>query len=80
MSDMSAAPGDPQTEPSEKEEEATRQSSRSPSPPLGDYDRDLLAQLPQLTTIEQLFEYYFSYCKWIFRRVSAFQHSYDLIC
>ncbi|KAH7930037.1 hypothetical protein BV22DRAFT_1028781 [Leucogyrophana mollusca] len=35
-----------------------------------EYDRDLLALLPSLETIDGLVSYYFEYCNWIYRHVN----------
>ncbi|KAF9224345.1 hypothetical protein BS17DRAFT_779660 [Gyrodon lividus] len=35
-----------------------------------EYDRDLLALLPSLDTIDGLVSYYFEYCNWIYRHVN----------
>ncbi|KJA24617.1 hypothetical protein HYPSUDRAFT_38685 [Hypholoma sublateritium FD-334 SS-4] len=35
-----------------------------------EYDRDLLALLPSLETIDGLISYYFEYCNWIYRHIN----------
>ncbi|KAG6331659.1 hypothetical protein ID866_7430 [Astraeus odoratus] len=38
--------------------------------PTGEYDKDLIPQLPGLETIDGLVTYYFEYCNWIYRHVN----------
>ncbi|KIK65721.1 hypothetical protein GYMLUDRAFT_39227 [Collybiopsis luxurians FD-317 M1] len=44
-----------------------------------EYDRDLLALLPNVEVIDGLIAYYFEYCNWIYRHInqSAFTHNWD---
>ncbi|KAF9076624.1 fungal-specific transcription factor domain-containing protein [Rhodocollybia butyracea] len=44
-----------------------------------EYDRDLLALLPQVEVIDGLIAYYFEYCNWVYRHVnqSAFTHNWE---
>ena len=36
----------------------------------GDWDHDLISQLPQVPTIDGLIQYYFEYCNWVYRHVN----------
>ncbi|KAG6378388.1 fungal-specific transcription factor domain-containing protein [Boletus reticuloceps] len=50
-------------------------TDRQPSPlddiaTTNEYDRDLLALLPPLETIDGLVSYYFEYCNWIYRHIN----------
>ncbi|KII95975.1 hypothetical protein PLICRDRAFT_96706 [Plicaturopsis crispa FD-325 SS-3] len=50
-------------------EESDRQPQEDPFI-THDYDRDLLALLPTLETIDELITFYFDYCNWIYRHVN----------
>jgi hypothetical protein len=49
----------------------------SASPPLAEaqvaaplnYDSTLLDQMPEMATIDNILDYYFTHCRWIFRHV-----------
>lgn len=45
-----------------------------------DYDRDLLDSLPPITRVDELIEYYFENCNWIYRTVdpTAFMERWEL--
>ncbi|TFK83343.1 hypothetical protein K466DRAFT_498628, partial [Polyporus arcularius HHB13444] len=36
----------------------------------GEWDHDLISQLPQVPTIDGLIQYYFEYCNWVYRHVN----------
>lgn len=66
-------------------EEASESRQHSQDPALDEYslapeyDRDLLALLPPLDVIDQLIDYYFEYCNWIYRHVNqpVFMHNWE---
>ncbi|KAG5644919.1 hypothetical protein DXG03_007384 [Asterophora parasitica] len=60
-------------EPRGSEDSESRQQSQDNTeeyPAMIEYDRDLLAMLPALEIIDDLIQFYFEYCNWIYRHVN----------
>lgn len=63
---------DLQGEGKESEEVDHRHSSQDQEEAFGpaEYDRDLLAMLPNIVVIDGLIAFYFEYCNWIYRHIN----------
>ncbi|KAG6813444.1 hypothetical protein H0H92_010778 [Tricholoma furcatifolium] len=55
-----------------EESDSRQQSQERPEeyPTMTEYDRDLLAMLPAIEVIDELINFYFEYCNWIYRHVN----------